>query len=620
MKRQLGKIAAAFLVLVSATGTATRGQSQNFTVLHSFTASPDGVDPVGGLLGDPATGNLYGTTVGGGLTILSGGTILGGNGTVFELDPAGNETILARFTIGSGGPAEPFAGVVRDAAGNLYGTSRDGGALNNGDVFKVNTLGNVTELHSFNCFDGTAPFAGVLIDASGNLYGTAAGAPACGNAGTVFKIDSAANFTVLHTFMGPDGAGPLASVIMDAAGNLYGTTSGGGTGACPIASFVEPCGTVFKLDPSGKETVLYSFKGGSDGANPAASLIMDAAGNFYGTTAAGGFANATCGSQTGVIGCGTVFKLDPTGNETVLYRFQGGSDGALPTASLVMDAGGNLYGTTSEGGFGPCTGRFQVLVGCGTVFKLDPTGNETILHSFTGGEDGATPGGTNPGGTLAMDVAGNLYGTAAAGSFGTTAAGGPCAVVGGLGGCGTVFKLAVQVPTPTITGVSPTSAIAGGAAFTLTVSGTNFVGGSTVNFNGNARATAFVSSTQLTATILTSDIAVAGTFNVTVTNPGGITSNAVSFTVVTPQDATQTIIIAVNTLLSQGVLNGGQDNSLVSQLRHAITMMNAGKNAGAIGNLQSFISEVNDLLSSGVLPPSQAASLISAAQAVIAAI
>ncbi len=182
-----------------------------------------------------------------------------------------------------------------------------------------------------------------------------------------------------------------------------------------------------------------------------------------------------------------------------------------------------------------------------------------------------------------------------------------------------VFPPKSCAPVPTITSISPTSAIAGAAAFTLTVNGTNFVSGSTVSFNGNARTTTFVSATQLTAAILASDIAIAGNFNVTVTNPGG-TSNAVSLTVLTPQQATQAIVNSVNALFSQGVINGGQDNSLVVQLQHAIAMMSAGKNAGAIGNLDSFISEVNDLLSSGVLSPSQAASLINAAQSVIAAL
>jgi uncharacterized repeat protein (TIGR03803 family) len=486
-----------------------------------------------------------------------------------------------------------------DTARNLYGTTRDSGAFGAGTVFKLDTSGILTVLHSFSaCTDGGEPYAGLLMDGAGNLYGTAGGGAACGMAGTVFKIDTADNFTVLHTFTGPDGAGPTGGVIMDAAGNLYGTAGGGG-------AFSQ--GVVFRLDPSGNETVLYSFKGGSDGDGPTSRLIMDTAGNLYGTTVVGGGSDTsgTCNSQTTVSGCGTVFKLDPSGNETVLYSFKGGSDGALPfqlgDGRLVRDAAGNLYGTTLEGGSGPCTGRNQVVVGCGTVFKLDPAGNETVLYSFTGASDGAFPYAG-----LVMDPAGNLYGTAS--SFLA------------LGGFGTVFKLAGQTPAPTVTSISPTSAIAGAPTFTLTVNGTNFGSGATVSFNGNALATTFVSATQLAATVPASDIATAGSFNVTVSNPGDGTSNAASFAVLTPQQATQAVINAVNALFSQGVLNGGQDNSLVAQLQHAITMMNAGKNAGAIGNLESFISEVNDLLSSGVLSASQAASLVNAAQNVITAL
>src|SRR6266568_2410544 len=516
MKRPLGKIVGTFLVFVLATGAATRAQAQTFTVLHSFTNSPDGAFPFAGLLRD-AAGNLYGTT-------LRGGSL--GSGTVFKLDPAGNETVLYSFT-DTGSPADgldPYAAPVMDTAGNLYGTTRDGGFFGIGIVFRLDPSGHETVLHTFAPAEGGDPYAGVVMDAAGNLYGTTSAALALGVLGTVFKIDTAGNFTVLHFFTGSDGCSPSGGVII-AEGNFYGTASG-----CGSFGF----GTVFKLDPLGNVTVLYSFKGGStggsDGAAPTGGLIMDAAGNLYGTTIAGGSSNA-----------GTVFKLDPSGNETVLYSFKGGSDGASPyLGSLITDAAGNLYGTAS---------------------------------SFLA-----------------------------------------------LGGFGTVFKLTVQTPAPTINSISPTSAIAGGAGFTLTVNGTNFVSGAGVSFNGNARTTTFVGATQLTAAILASDIASAGTFNVTVTNPGGQTSNAVTFTVVTPEQATQTIINSVNALFSQGVLNGGQDNSLVVQLQHAIGMMNAGKNNGAIGNLDSFISEVNDLLSSGVLSASQAASLIGAAESVIAAL
>ncbi len=419
MKRPLGKIVGTFLVFVLATGAATRAQAQTFTVLHSFTNSPDGAFPFAGLLRD-AAGNLYGTT-------LRGGSL--GSGTVFKLDPAGNETVLYSFT-DTGSPAD---------------ATRDGGFFGIGIVFRLDPSGHETVLHTFAPAEGGDPYAGVVMDAAGNLYGTTSAALALGVLGTVFKIDTAGNFTVLHFFTGSDGCSPSGGVII-AEGNFYGTASG-----CGSFGF----GTVFKLDPLGNVTVLYSFKGGStggsDGAAPTGGLIMDAAGNLYGTTIAGGSSNA-----------GTVFKLDPSGNETVLYSFKGGSDGASPyLGSLITDAAGNLYGTTNVGGSGPCTGANQVLVGCGIVFKLDPVGNETVLHSFTGGNDGAFPYAG-----LVMDAAGNLYGTAS--SFLA------------LGGFGTVFKLTVQTPAPTINSISPTSAIAGGAGFTLTVNGTNFVSGAGV--------------------------------------------------------------------------------------------------------------------------------------------
>ena len=584
MKRRLGKIAATFLVLMLVAATATRAQAPTFTVLHSFSGG-DGAQPEAPLLLDDA-GNLYGTArAGGSLACNLGPGFASGCGIAFKLDPSGNETVVYSFKGGSDG-ANPFTGLVRDAAGNLYGTTLDGGSstacgINGcGTVFKLDPSGNETVLHSFTGVDGARPILGALIrDAAGNLYGTTqvGGSGPCGFAsggcGTVFKIDTSGNEIVLHSFLGSDGEFPAGGVVMDGAGNLYGTTNA----------------TVFKVDPVGNETVLHIFTGSPDGASPEAGLLRDAAGNLYGTTTFGGRLNLNC-----INGCGVVFKLDAAGNETILHSFTGPPiDGAYPVgAALTMDKAGNLYGTTESGG------SFNF----GTVFKLDPAGNETILHSF------AFSDGAEPAAGLLMDASGNLYGTTLAGGSTNCSS-----------SCGTVFKLAVTAP-PAITSISPTSAIAGGPGFTLTVNGTNFVSGSTVSFNGNARATTFVSATQVTAVILASDIATAGSVNVTVTNRGGGTSNAVRFTVVTPQQATQTIINSVNVLFSQGVLNGGQDNSLVGELQHAIDLMNASKNAGAIGNLDSFISEVNDLLSSGVLSPSQAASLVSAAESVIAAI
>ncbi|PYT52595.1 MAG: hypothetical protein DMG43_11255, partial [Acidobacteria bacterium] len=293
MKRRLGKIAAAFLVFVLTTGAATLAQAQapTFTVLYSFMGSPDGNGPyLAALILDKA-GNLYGTTNAGGTGTCSLGRIgpSPGCGTVFKLDTAGNETVLHSFT-GSDGSG-PAASLIMDTAGNLYGTTSSGGSA---------------------------------------------------SVGTVFKIDTSGNQTVLHSFAGSDGSGPDAGLIMDNAGNLYGTTSSGGSASV---------GTVFKIDTSGNETVLYNFKGGTDGARPEAGLIMDQAGNLYGTTLAGG--TGTCSYLSS--GCGTIFKLDTSGNETVLHSFTGSpGDGANPFAALILDGAGNLYGTTLAGGPGTC--------------------------------------------------------------------------------------------------------------------------------------------------------------------------------------------------------------------------------------------------------------------------
>jgi uncharacterized repeat protein (TIGR03803 family) len=262
-------------------------------------------------------------------------------------------TVLYSFQGGTDGEG-PYGGVVRDAAGNLYGTTSYGGAFSNGTVFKLDTTGQETVLYTFTGgrggTDGFFPAGALIRDAAGNLYGTT---QLGGNYsfGTVFKVDSTGIETVLYRFRGGSGGDqPDGGVIMDKAGNLYGTTQGGGT---------SYDGTVFKLNPSGYKTVLYSFGSGADGTQPDAGVIADTAGNLYGTTAYGGTSNL-----------GTVFKLDKTGKETVLYSFTGGADGALPVTGLVRDAAGNLYGTAY---FGGDSGSFCSGVGgCGVVFKIAP--------------------------------------------------------------------------------------------------------------------------------------------------------------------------------------------------------------------------------------------------------
>jgi uncharacterized repeat protein (TIGR03803 family) len=297
--------------------------------------------------------------------------------------------------------SEPFSSLLRDKAGRLYGTTYLGGTAGAGTVFVVDETGTETVLHSFTGgADGGFPLAGLVQDTAGNLYGTTRSGGDFGN-GTVFRLKGHKE-TVLHSFtVEPDGAEPAGGLLRDKAGNLYGTTIRGGAFAS---------GIVFKVDRDGAETVLYNFcsQGNCmDGANPSAGLIRDASGNLYGTTVSGG---------TSVLGSGTVFKLDTDGVESVLYSFSGGADGGTPQSGLVRDAAGNLYGTTSFGGDLNCNST----LGCGTVFKLDTNLEETVLHAFTGANDGALLFGSL---VLHGD---NLYGTAA---------------INGASGYGTVFKL-----------------------------------------------------------------------------------------------------------------------------------------------------------------------------------
>ena len=214
--------------------------------------------------------------------------------------------------------------------------------------------------------DGRSPKASLIRDSAGNLYGTAEfggwfGGKCTDGCGVVFKLDSSGTQTVLHRFGGgKNGAFPVASLIRDAAGNLYGTTNAGGTHPCKSGI---GCGTVFKVSKTCKHTVLYNFAGLPDGEGPTAALTRDAAGNLYGTTELGG----DSGCVVSPLGCGTVFEL-AKGQDTVLYSFSGGADGAMPEAGLLRDPAGNFYGTTSSGGTAGCSKN----LGCGVVFKITP--------------------------------------------------------------------------------------------------------------------------------------------------------------------------------------------------------------------------------------------------------
>jgi uncharacterized repeat protein (TIGR03803 family) len=229
-------------------------------------------------------------------------------------------------------------------------------------VFATVLVGSESILYSFTGgSDGHSPWGKLIKDVQGNLYGTTLyGGRADSEAGVVFKLDVNGTLTVLHAFSGlADGGSPLAGLVKDEAGNLYGTNTQGGDFSCQLP---YGCGVVFKIDNTGVFSVLHTFHG-TDGASPAASLVRDNAGNLYGTTVTGG--DLSCFPYG--YGCGVVFKVDTGGNETVLHSF-GGADGALPYASLLRDAAGNLYGTTSMGGDLNCSPPF----GCGTVFRIPP--------------------------------------------------------------------------------------------------------------------------------------------------------------------------------------------------------------------------------------------------------
>ncbi|MGA9342272.1 MAG: choice-of-anchor tandem repeat GloVer-containing protein [Rhodanobacteraceae bacterium] len=272
------------------------------------------------------------------------------NERILRAPPAGDgpyhEQVLHTFAGDDG--QYPTGRLVTDKFGNLYGTTYT-------DVFELTAEGVLEVLHTF-VQDLGAP-NGLMIDDSGILYGTTTAGGACHH-GVVFRLAPDGSYTILHYFAdGNDGASPTSELIMDPAGNLYGTTNRGGA---------YNAGTVFEVEANGAETVLYTFTGGDDGLNPVAGLVMDEYGNLYGAT------------QGGAQDAGNVFKLTPRGQETVLHDFDG-ADGRLPWGTLIRDDDGNLYGTTLEGGAG----------NRGTVFLLTPAGQETVLHSFAGGSDGA---------------------------------------------------------------------------------------------------------------------------------------------------------------------------------------------------------------------------------------
>lgn len=332
-----------------------------------------------------------------------------------------SESVVYAFT-GSGGGARPYAGVI-DVNGTLYGTTAGGDSSTaSGTIYSVSPSGAVQTVYAFKGnSDGAYP-TDSLIELNGVLYGTTqrggSGCPSNYGCGTVFAVDPLSGTEqILYRFHDrSDGAAPYAGLIA-VHGTLYGTTFGGGNTSCH-------CGTIFSVNPvSGRERVLYRFKGGSDGANPQAGLVA-LHNTLYGTTYNGGFANC----PDGLPGCGTVFAFNMSSrSERVMYRFQPDhNDGEHPAAALVAMQG-TLYGTTTSGGVANCPGF--VSTPCGTVFSIQPSSNqERIVYSFKGDPDGLSPNGP------LLAAGGVLYGTT---YYGGASGASRC----GQSGCGTVFKL-----------------------------------------------------------------------------------------------------------------------------------------------------------------------------------
>jgi uncharacterized repeat protein (TIGR03803 family) len=459
------------VIILAVLGSAFHANAQTETILYSFGSSPnDGSNTLAGLVRG-SDGNFYGTTQLGG----SGTNCPGGCGTVFQISPEGNYTSLYSFA----GPPDgrsPFAGLVQGGDGNFYGTTGGGGASSNcdggcGTVFRISPSGSYTNLYSFAGppNDGMYPFAGLIQGSDANFYGTTSEGGSSTNCeygcGTIFRISPGGSCTNLHSFGGypNEGGTPYAALVQANDGNFYGTTYSGGA---------SNEGTVFRIGSRSAYKTLYSFGDSPrDGANPYAGVVLGSDGNLYGTT-----------TQNGG-GYGTVFRISLSGVYKTLYYFNSViDDGFVPYAGLILDSGGNLYGTTTGGGSQVCE--------CGTVFLISPSGSYKVLYSF-GGRFGvigsSSPDGSTPYAGLVQGSDGNLYGTTSG---------------GGSNNEGTVFELAIGAGENCTYSLSPTvvilpakgtdcvwTAVSNNPFITIT-SGTNGTGNGKVDYTviGNTNA------------------------------------------------------------------------------------------------------------------------------------
>ena len=490
--RKVSWLRAACVVFLLCAATAiTSPAATKFKSLVSFNLT-DGLNPDLMSVVQGLDGNLYGTTVYGGVNKTCNTKQIG-CGTVFKIATGGNLTTLYSFCSKTNctDGAYPIGGLTLATNGDLYGTTSAGGANGYGMVFKVSPQGTLTTVYSFcsqfNCPDGREPGAPPIQATDGNLYGVTilggtGGCGGCHGGGIAYRLTLAGKLTVLHNFCTgscTDGNNPSYPLVQGTDGNFYGVITG-------RSGYYD--GKLFKMTPSGTVTVLYNFcnlKNCTDGAFPYGSLTEGADGDFYGTTSAGG--------AVGDGGSGTFYKITRAGKLTTLHSFDyetKGNYGSLPLSGLVLATDGNFYGTTYQGGMG-------CVFGCGTVFKISPAGKLTTLYLF-GGPDGAGPYG------LFQHTGGAFYGATAA---------------GGAKNYGTVFSVSVGLGP--FVDLLPNYSKVGK---TIDILGQGLTGTTAVSFNGTAASFTVVSDTYLTAVVPSNTIR----GSVTVTTPGGqLTSNTI---------------------------------------------------------------------------------------------
>jgi uncharacterized repeat protein (TIGR03803 family) len=404
------------VLAIAAIPSVSLAQSYTESVLYSFCSNAgcsDGSNPYSNLT-QASDGNLYGTTIQGGLAADTE-QCPSGCGTVFKITPSGILNTVYSFCSEAqcaDGLAPYTTPLIEGSDGSLYGTTSSGGTHGNGTIFKFSLSGTLTTIYSFcsqsNCADGSIPFGGVVQGLDGNFYGTtkAGGAnrSACGTngCGTVFRVTPSGTLTTLYSFCSQtncaDGGTPFAGLVQAADENFYGVT---------IQNGDIGYGTVFQITPDGNLTTLHTFcsqTNCADGEYPYAPLVQSSDGSFYGTTTNGGINGDACGGY----GCGTVFKITPSGTLTTIHSFAGGpDDGGGPHALLMQATDGNFYSTTSGGGAN------NGSTGGGAAFKMSPLGELSLIYSFC--DQGNCSDGLEPFSGLAQGSDGNFYGTAQAG-------------------------------------------------------------------------------------------------------------------------------------------------------------------------------------------------------------